>query len=81
DNDFTDKYAKVFFDDPSGQTVTRTYTVRRSDPAARRLTLDFVVHGDAGLAAPWARSAQPGDPLTLRGAGGGYRPGPLFATH
>lgn len=82
DNDFTDKYVKLLFDDPSdGRQVSRTYTVRRSDPVAQRITLDFVVHGDAGLAAPWARSAQPGDILTLRGAGGGYRPDPSFGTH
>ena len=82
DNDFTDKYVKLLFDDPSdGRQVTRTYTIRRSDPVARQLTLDFVVHGDAGLAAPWARRAVPGDLLTLRGAGGGYRPDPSYASH
>ncbi|MEV4068082.1 siderophore-interacting protein, partial [Nonomuraea dietziae] len=32
----------------------RTYTVRVWDPAARELTIDFVVHGDEGLAGPWA---------------------------
>lgn len=74
DNDFTDKYVKLFFTDPDGDEVTRTYTVRRSDPERQQLTLDFVVHGDAGLAAPWARSAAGGDRLSLRGAGGGYRP-------
>ncbi len=30
----------------------RTYTVRRWDQAALELTIDFVVHGDAGLAGP-----------------------------
>ncbi len=35
----------------------RTYTVRAWDPEANRLTLDFVVHGDEGLAGPWAAGA------------------------
>ena len=74
DNDFTDKYVKLQFTDADGDTVRRTYTVRRSEPAQQRLTLDFVVHGDEGVAAPWARSAAPGDVLRLSGAGGGYRP-------
>ncbi|WNB85047.1 siderophore-interacting protein [Cellulomonas sp. ATA003] len=52
----------------------RTYTVRAWDEAARELTLDFVVHGDAGLAGPWAAAARPGDTLPLLGPGGDYSP-------
>src|SRR4051794_33338526 len=52
----------------------RRYTVRSWDPRAQRLTLDFVVHGDAGVAGPWAASAQPGDVLVFTGPSGGYRP-------
>ncbi|MHC0428588.1 siderophore-interacting protein [Streptomyces sp. O3] len=52
----------------------RTYTVRAWDPVRRELTLDFVVHGDAGLAGPWAARARPGDVLHLLGPGGGYAP-------
>ncbi|MEV4160772.1 siderophore-interacting protein [Nonomuraea dietziae] len=54
----------------------RTYTVRGWDPAARELTIDFVVHGDEGLAGPWAEAARPGDELYLLGPGGGYAPSP-----
>jgi len=54
----------------------RTYTVRAWDPAARELTIDFVVHGDQGLAGPWARSARPGDEMLVLGPGGGYVPDP-----
>ncbi|MBB3726082.1 siderophore-interacting protein [Nonomuraea dietziae] len=54
----------------------RTYTVRVWDPAARELTIDFVVHGDEGLAGPWAEAARPGDELYLLGPGGGYAPSP-----
>ena len=52
----------------------RTYTVRCHDPASRELAVDFVVHGDAGVAGPWAASAAPGDDLTLLGPGGAYAP-------
>jgi NADPH-dependent ferric siderophore reductase len=94
-NDFTDKYAKILFVDPSlgltppydlaalreslpseQQPVTRTYTLRRADPERQELTIDFVVHGDKGIAAPWAARAEPGDLLTMSGAGGAYRPDP-----
>ncbi|SHM08916.1 siderophore-interacting protein [Streptomyces yunnanensis] len=53
---------------------TRTYTVRAWDPAAHELTVDFVVHGDTGLAGPWALAARPGDEITFLGPGGAYAP-------
>jgi NADPH-dependent ferric siderophore reductase len=52
--EFTDHYVKCRF----GET-TRTYTVRDWDPSLLRLTLDFVVHGDEGIAGPWAATAEP----------------------
>jgi NADPH-dependent ferric siderophore reductase len=59
----------------------RSYTVRAFDPAALELTLDFVVHGDAGLAGPWAASAQVGDELLFLGPGGAYSPDPAAERH
>ncbi|MFJ8107844.1 siderophore-interacting protein [Streptomyces sp. NPDC096132] len=59
----------------------RTYTVRRWDAEARELTVDFVVHGDDGLAGPWAARAQPGDELYFVGPGGGYVPDPAADWH
>ncbi len=74
--EFTDHYVKCRF----GET-TRTYTVRDWDPELLQLTLDFVVHGDEGLAGPWAAHAAPGDTLLLNGPGGGYSPSPTAAWH
>lgn len=54
--------------------ATRTYTIRWIDQAARELAIDFVVHGDEGLAGPWAANARPGDRLIVSGPGGGYKP-------
>jgi NADPH-dependent ferric siderophore reductase len=55
---------------------TRTYTVRWVDQTAQELAIDFVVHGDEGLAGPWALAAQPGDTLVFTGPGGAYNPAP-----
>ena len=52
----------------------RTYTVRDWNQEALELTLDIVVHGDAGLAGPWARAVQPGDEVFVQGPGGDYAP-------
>jgi NADPH-dependent ferric siderophore reductase len=74
--EFTDHYVKCRF----GES-TRTYTVRDWDANRRRLTLDFVVHGEAGIAGPWAATARSGDTLTLTGPGGGYAPSPDVDWH
>jgi NADPH-dependent ferric siderophore reductase len=56
--------------------VRRRYTVRHWDDATRELTLDFVVHGDEGVAGPWAAAARPGDALVFTGPSGDYSPDP-----
>ena len=58
------------------QPVVRTYTVRRADPERREIAIDFVVHGEHGVAGPWAASARPGDPAYLMGPSGAYAPDP-----
>jgi NADPH-dependent ferric siderophore reductase len=60
---------------------TRTYTVRHWDAEALELTIDFVHHGDSGLAGPWAAGARPGDLLQLLGPGGAYAPDPEADWH
>ncbi|WP_121256054.1 siderophore-interacting protein [Nocardioides ferulae] len=59
----------------------RRYTVRRWDEGAGELTLDFVVHGDDGVAGRWAAAAKPGDVLVLEGPSSGYRPDPEADWH
>lgn len=59
----------------------RRYTVRSWDPAAAELSLDFVVHGAAGVAGPWAASVATGDVLVFEGPSGGYRPDPEADWH
>src|SRR3984957_21203183 len=61
---------------PDRLPVTRTYTLRRADVERQQVAIDFVVHGDEGIAAPWAAHAEPGDLLTMSGAGGAYQPDP-----
>ncbi|MFD7136013.1 siderophore-interacting protein [Streptomyces sp. NPDC059894] len=61
--------------------VTRTYTVRHWDAEHRQLTLDFVIHGDEGLAGPWAARVQPGETVRFMGPGGAYTPDPAADWH
>ncbi len=59
----------------------RRYTVRHWDAGTSQLTIDFVVHGDVGVAGAWADQAAPGDVLVLEGPSGGYRPDPSADWH
>lgn len=59
----------------------RRYTIRDWDPERRRLQVDFVVHGDSGVAGPWAARARVGDVLVFEGPGSGYRPDPEADWH
>lgn len=71
-------YVKLIFPSPQNNCVStdkahkpimRTYTIRRHDPVALEMDIDFVVHGDNGPASAWAMQAQVGDSLTLSGPG------------
>ncbi|TWD82122.1 NADPH-dependent ferric siderophore reductase [Kribbella amoyensis] len=59
--------------DPAIRPILRNYTVRAFDPTARRLGIDFVLHG-TGPGSAFAASAQPGDVLGILSDGADYRP-------
>ena len=67
---------------PAEQRPTvRTYTVRSIDTERGEITIDFVVHGEQGVAAPWAAAVQPGQPAYLMGPSGAYTPDPAADWH
>ena len=61
--------------------TVRTYTVRSVDAESREITIDFVVHGEHGVAGPWALAAKPGQPAYLMGPSGAYSPDPEADWH
>lgn len=73
---WTDRYVKLQFPE-----AVRTYTALFPDVEAGTLAIDFVTHGDEGVAGPWALRARPGDTLEARGPGGAYRPDPAADWH
>lgn len=68
---WADHYVKLVLPGPDGP-VLRSYTVRSWDPVAGELALDLVLHGDDGVAGPWAATVQPGAVVELRGQGGDF---------
>ena len=72
---WTDEYVKLVLPGPDGP-VMRSYTVRAWDEAAREMTIDLVVHGDAGVAGTWADAVGVGARVALRGQGGDFVPDP-----
>jgi NADPH-dependent ferric siderophore reductase len=63
------------------QPVIRTFTVRWADPQRREIAFDFVVHGEQGVAGPWAAAARPGQRAYLMGPSGAYAPDPAADWH
>lgn len=56
------------------QPVTRTYTLINLNAATGDFDVDFVTHGDSGLAGPWARVAKVGEKIGFLGPGGAWGP-------
>lgn len=62
---------------PKGtRPVIRNYTVRDFRRNPDELDIDFVVHGDDGIAGPWAASVQPGTEVAFIDQGCGWQPVP-----
>lgn len=59
---------------PEAVPLRRTYTVRKVNKKAKTIDVDFVVHGEDGIAGPWAAGAQRGDVVCFNGPGGNYKP-------
>ncbi|VBA50072.1 siderophore-interacting protein [Mycobacterium attenuatum] len=66
---------------PEKQPSVRTMTVREVDTATREIAVDIVMHGEHGVAGPWAAAVQPGEPMYLMGPGGAYAPDPAADWH
>jgi NADPH-dependent ferric siderophore reductase len=59
----------------------RNYTVREFRPEALELDIDFVVHGDEGVATRWATRTQPGDTVAMIDQGAGFEFDPATEHH
>ncbi|WP_029149528.1 siderophore-interacting protein [Microbacterium indicum] len=72
------KYLRV----PKGsRPVVRNYTVRAFRAEERELDIDFVVHGDDGIAGPWAARVEPGERVAFIDQGCGWAPVPEASRH
>lgn len=59
----------------------RNYTVREFRPEQLELDIDFVVHGDEGLATRFATRATPGDTVAILDQGAGFEFDPAAQNH
>ena len=66
-------YLKYLMLPKSTRPVIRNYTVREFRPDDRELDVDFVVHGDEGVAGPWAQGLPLGASVALIDQGCGFR--------
>lgn len=63
-------YVKFFLDFPDmNMTAVRTYTIRYQRDDKPEIDVDFVMHGDHGVASAWALHASVGDSLKVGGPG------------
>ena len=66
-------YLKYLMLPKATRPVIRNYTVREFRPDDLELDVDFVVHGDAGVAGPWAQGLPLGASVALIDQGCGFR--------
>jgi len=67
-------YLKYLASRPGTRPPFRNYTVREHRPELGELDVEFVAHGGAGIAGPWAQRAVPGDRVALLDQGRGFDP-------
>lgn len=66
--DQSSAYVKLrFVQADSDKPLLRTYTIRTQRPES--IDVDFVRHGDTGLAARWAENVTPGETIDIGGPG------------
>ncbi len=61
--------------------VIRNYTVRAFRPEVAELDVDFVLHGDTGVAGRWSQQAEPGQRVAIVDQGRGFDPRPDTSVH
>lgn len=59
-------YVKLIFP-TNGKPLFRTYTIRHQ--RHNEIDIDFMLHEDGGPASSWAKSAEPGDSISIGGPG------------
>ena len=69
-------YLKYLMASSHTRPLFRAYTVRGHRPESGEVDIDFVAHGDAGVAGPWAQRAQRGERVMLLDQGRGFEPHP-----
>ncbi|GAB3920524.1 siderophore-interacting protein [Microlunatus endophyticus] len=67
-------YVKYLTSKSSTRPPFRNYTARELRPETAELDVDFVVHGDQGIAGPWAQQARSGEQVMLLDQGRGFDP-------
>lgn len=63
-------YVKYLTKRSGGRPAVRSYTIRAH--RGTEVDIDFVSHGDVGLAGPWAASAEPGEKVAMIDQGCGF---------
>jgi NADPH-dependent ferric siderophore reductase len=62
-----------FLTTPAGRRpIFRSYTVRNHRPELGEIDVDFVIHGQRGVAGPWAQRAEAGEVVALINQGCGF---------
>jgi len=67
-------YLRYMAADAERRPPFRNYTIREHRPEAAELDIDFVAHGDEGVAGAWAQRAEAGERVAFIDQGRGFDP-------